>query len=678
MSISGLSIKNAVIQTTDGQMFKGITHSEAYRDAVELGKITEKNNKYFNDRGEEIDINWDLFEVDISNADPEKVDDVLSIIGKEKLIDRLTADSLFGLSAGEQLVERKDRLYAAYDKARAEASQEEFIGEKETPLYHGTVAEELNFGEQPIGNQLPFGVHFTPDKEIAHSFLTGESKVKPTSGDGRIIETTMPKNPLNINKGLFFKGSKEFEILKEIAEKSQIDDTQIVFEYKDPKTGEMKTAIDPMNVFWKRGKQAKLDVIKDVLERNGYDKAILYGMRGTVDPMGVGSPVYTPAVAILDAGLITHNYPSNNYNKAKAEVNKEASQKLENKLRKTIMQRMSQTNEDRKRQEFMDQIARQQQALESGDKQQVAPQSMPSTPQQTMPSKPQLTTQLPQQLTTQLPQQLTTTEHKVSVPFPEGTRVFTSNQPVNILGMERGGTYAISKVNDDNTVDVREYSRDGLGRTMNNIHVNRLYSATNDHLPLIAEQMARKVARGQPLDINDQLAKAHILNTPHNSPIRSAYRNLLNSLQQVVKQQCNDLDNVKIGQILLKKLAYLEDDDVMVDLTQRTVPIPKPVKNKIMRQFHAMGDHFVEIPLDEMENILAEHDIIMIQEDGTIWSGMLLGDKECGEEGAEHQRASIQLAIKKDDGQYYPAKTWLHMTWCRLSSGRMEVIKYVS
>ena len=183
-------------------------------------------------------------------------------------------------------------------EARKYKTAEEFIEAQGKTVYHGTPSKELNFGEQPIGNQLPFGVHFQEHIPVAKRFADGTTKVKPTGNEGTIYESIMPKNPLNIDKGLFYEGTKEFAILKEIAEKSKIKDSKYIIEYKG------KVAIDPMSIFWKRGQQAKLDVIKDVLTKNGYDQAIVYGMKGTVDPLGVGAPHYTPAVAILDKSLI--------------------------------------------------------------------------------------------------------------------------------------------------------------------------------------------------------------------------------------------------------------------------------------------------------------------------------------------------------------------------------------
>lgn len=99
---SGLSVDTPVIKTSDGKIFDGKTHSEAFRKAVDDGEIIEKGDKYFNKYGKEIDINWDLFK-----------------LNNGELIDRITADRAFGFSAGETMLERKSQLTAEFNAAKA-------------------------------------------------------------------------------------------------------------------------------------------------------------------------------------------------------------------------------------------------------------------------------------------------------------------------------------------------------------------------------------------------------------------------------------------------------------------------------------------------------------------------------------------------------------------------------
>jgi hypothetical protein len=186
--------------------------------------------------------------------------------------------------------------------------------------YHGTPSEVLNFGKASKGNELPFGVHFTQNKALAEDFASGITKGKPTGKTGRIIETKLNiKNPLDIQKGIYKEGTKEFDVLSEIAKRSGL--TNVIRPYKDGNfvgqalyTNGTKAelpegtinAINPKEVL----NSAKLSAIKAVLKENGYDQAIKYSMFGTRDPMGMGAPEYTQAVAILDSKLIPSQPPT--------------------------------------------------------------------------------------------------------------------------------------------------------------------------------------------------------------------------------------------------------------------------------------------------------------------------------------------------------------------------------
>ena len=171
-------------------------------------------------------------------------------------------------------------------------------------VYHGTPTGELNYGSQAKGNQVPFGVHFTTDKSIAESFASGETKGKPLGGKGKIVEATVTaKNPLDITKGVYKEDSPEYKMLKEIADKSGLRGVERNFTDNigftaTPMEGNIK-AINPDEVM----SGAKLSVVKSVLKENGYDLAIKYSMRGSKDPLGMGSPVYNEAIAILDKSL---------------------------------------------------------------------------------------------------------------------------------------------------------------------------------------------------------------------------------------------------------------------------------------------------------------------------------------------------------------------------------------
>jgi len=114
-----------------------------------------------------------------------------------------------------------------------------------------------------------------------------------------------------------------------------------------------------------------------------------------------------------------------------------------------------------------------------------------------------------------------------------------------------------------------------------------------------------------------------------------------------------------------------------VDLRKKNVSINASTKNKINKAIHLLGNFHAEIPLQSIFNILKEKEIVALQEDGRKWSGLLIGGAECGSEKAKDQYAQFTLAVNKDN-QYVPAKQKLILNWCVMSSGRYEIVSYVS
>lgn len=83
-------------------------------------------------------------------------------------------------------------------------------------------------------------------------------------------------------------------------------------------------------------------------------------------------------------------------------------------------------------------------------------------------------------------------------------------------------------------------------------------------------------------------------------------------------------------------------------------------------------EYFRQIPLASIGKILKNDKIIMVQEDNTEWSGMLLG---------KDGRAKIDLApMNTKDGEFYTpyTNTVLVLTWHKMPSGKYEVLSYVS
>jgi hypothetical protein len=121
---------------------------------------------------------------------------------------------------------------------------------------------------------------------------------------------------------------------------------------------------------------------------------------------------------------------------------------------------------------------------------------------------------------------------------------------------------------------------------------------------------------------------------------------------------------------------------IMVDMSQKRVPLTSYLQNMINKELNNMGSYFAQIPLDIIKNILKKYGIYLVQEDGTPWSGFLTGSKNCGEDGAEKQMARFDMIYigkrKNEEEKTYLLNTWLHMTWCKMTSGKYEVVKFVN
>tara|TARA_Y100000310_G_C20506196_1_gene726536 strand:+ start:549 stop:923 length:375 start_codon:yes stop_codon:yes gene_type:complete len=85
-----------------------------------------------------------------------------------------------------------------------------------------------------------------------------------------------------------------------------------------------------------------------------------------------------------------------------------------------------------------------------------------------------------------------------------------------------------------------------------------------------------------------------------------------------------------------------------------------------------------EIPLGGIFDVLKESGVIPVQEDGTEWSGMLVGGAECGSDETRNQVANIDLAVQGDGGLVPIPNASLYLSWCKMQSGRYEVVSYVS
>ncbi len=104
--------------------------------------------------------------------------------------------------------------------------------------------------------------------------------------------------------------------------------------------------------------------------------------------------------------------------------------------------------------------------------------------------------------------------------------------------------------------------------------------------------------------------------------------------------------------------------------------IPAPIKSKMGNEIGVIVKGFHDkIPLSNIFAIIEKYGYQPVQEDGTPWSGFLTGGAECGSEEAKNQRATIDIVRKEDN---MPMNNALILMWCKMPSGRYEVVCYVS
>lgn len=113
---------------------------------------------------------------------------------------------------------------------------------------------------------------------------------------------------------------------------------------------------------------------------------------------------------------------------------------------------------------------------------------------------------------------------------------------------------------------------------------------------------------------------------------------------------------------------------------QRYLTLPQKTRSQINKGIALITNSYLkDIPLKEIFDLLELNNIIPIQEDGTKWSGFLMGSAECGSEKAKNQRASIQLVMKNPDGKWAMLNSNLILHWCTMNnSGKYEIVCYLS
>lgn len=123
-----------------------------------------------------------------------------------------------------------------------------------------------------------------------------------------------------------------------------------------------------------------------------------------------------------------------------------------------------------------------------------------------------------------------------------------------------------------------------------------------------------------------------------------------------------------------------EAPDFMVPLDGKHKSLTNGIKGRANRAIHDLGNYHEQIPLTEIFNILKEQKVIVLQEDGTKWSGMIGSQGECGSDKATKQGSMhFELAwLPEGSAEYVVANNYLIMAVCTMESNRLEVIAYIS
>ncbi len=106
----------------------------------------------------------------------------------------------------------------------------------------------------------------------------------------------------------------------------------------------------------------------------------------------------------------------------------------------------------------------------------------------------------------------------------------------------------------------------------------------------------------------------------------------------------------------------------------KRMTLQSTVKRRINQQLHKIGtDYYKAIPLNMIFNILKSYNIIVLQEDNTEWSGMLVGNNE----QVYFDLGNAQT--KNEKNQYIPyTNAMLALSYYKMSSGRYEIVSYIT
>ena len=119
-----------------------------------------------------------------------------------------------------------------------------------------------------------------------------------------------------------------------------------------------------------------------------------------------------------------------------------------------------------------------------------------------------------------------------------------------------------------------------------------------------------------------------------------------------------------------------------VKMSGRGAAVPAPIKTRVKNELYAIGQKsWQSIPLDQILWALRKNGLMALQEDGTEWSGMLMGLKECGDPDANTQRVSWPVAMQSanDAGEWIMTNTAVQLSWCvrRRDPIAFEIVVYM-
>ena len=101
--------------------------------------------------------------------------------------------------------------------------------------------------------------------------------------------------------------------------------------------------------------------------------------------------------------------------------------------------------------------------------------------------------------------------------------------------------------------------------------------------------------------------------------------------------------------------------------------ISTTIRNKVNDYLAEIGRQPLDkIPLNDIDKMLRQYGYLLVNEDGTEWSGFLTG-----REG----RANIDIGVfsSPKDGMYpMVGNAMLVLTWHKFATGRWEVVAYIS